>query len=138
MVNQNLSVNGSQLIQKNYLLRIEKELSKKKYKGILEIVVIAFFSLIILAPIINIISTVIANIGEIRTRLFFDILLGDSQWIIMREALWDSFSIAFIAVIIDVAIGFPIAVLLTRNDFPGKRFIDFLVDLQSRQIHYGH
>jgi len=129
MVTQEINLDSSPIRQKNPLLQIEKELSKKKYKRILEIIVIAFFSLIILAPIINIISTVIANVGEIRTRLFFDVLLGDSQWEIMQNALWDSFSIAFIAVAIDVAIGFPIAVLLTRNDFPGKRFIDFLVDL---------
>jgi len=129
MVTQEHRIGEAPIIRNNLLLRAEKELSKKKYKRILEIIVITFFALIILAPIINIISTVIANIGEIRTRLFFDILLGDSQWVIMREALWDSFSIAFVAVAIDVAIGFPIAILLTRNEFPGKHFIDFLVDL---------
>ncbi|MHA1583921.1 MAG: ABC transporter permease [Promethearchaeota archaeon] len=47
----------------------------------------------------------------------------------MSEALWQSFSIAFIAVICDILIGFPIALLLTRTDFKGKRFLDFLVDL---------
>ncbi len=47
----------------------------------------------------------------------------------MLSALWESFSIAFIAVGIDIIIGFPIAVLLTRGDFPGKKLLDGLVDL---------
>lgn len=111
------------------LLKAENELSKKKYKIMLEILVLGFFMMIITAPIINIISNVIDNIGEIRVRLFEDELLGDSQWQMMKSALWESFSIAFIAVGIDLIIGFPIAVILTRGDFKGKKILDFLVDL---------
>lgn len=111
------------------LLKTETELSKKKYKILLEVLVIGFFMMIIAAPIINIISNVIDNIGEIRIRLFTDELLGDSQWQMMKSALWESFSIAFIAVGIDLIIGFPIAVILTRGEFKGKKIVDFLVDL---------
>ncbi len=115
--------------RKSLLLRMENEFSKRKYKIILEIIVISFFILIIAAPIINIISNVIDNVGEIRIRLFDDELLGDLQWEIMKDALWHSFSTAFIAVGIDIIIGFPIAIMLTRNDFPGKKLLDALVDL---------
>ncbi|TFH30040.1 MAG: iron ABC transporter permease [Promethearchaeota archaeon] len=115
--------------RKSVVLLMENELSKRKYKIILEIIVISFFILIIAAPIINIISNVIDNVGEIRNRLFYDDLLGNLQWQIMKEALWHSFSTAFLAVGIDIIIGFPIAVLLTRNDFPGKKILDALVDL---------
>ncbi|MHA1674388.1 MAG: ABC transporter permease [Promethearchaeota archaeon] len=115
--------------RKSVLLLMENGFSKRKYKIILEIVVISFFILIIAAPIINIISNVIDNVGEIRIRLFYDELLGDLQWEIMKDALWHSFSTAFIAVGIDIVIGFPIAIMLTRNDFPGKKLLDALVDL---------
>ncbi|MHA1775775.1 MAG: ABC transporter permease [Promethearchaeota archaeon] len=115
--------------RKSILLTLEREFSKRKYRIILEILVIGFFILIIAAPIMNIISSVIDNIGEIRNRLFFDELLGDLEWEIMKTALWNSFSTAFYAVVIDILIGFPIAVILTRNSFPGKKILDTLVDL---------
>lgn len=115
--------------RKSLLLTLEREFSQRKYRYIMEILVISFFILIIAAPIINIISSVIDNIGEIRNRLFFDELLGNLQWEIMKTALWNSFSTAFFAVVIDILIGFPIAVILTRNSFPGKKILDTLVDL---------
>jgi thiamine transport system permease protein len=115
--------------KKSLLLSVEKELSQKKYKHLLETIVIGFFLLVIAAPIINIISNVIDNVGEIRVRLFEDELLGDLQWDDMKHALWESFSIAFIAVGIDIVIGFPMAVVLTRGDFRGKKFLDAMVDL---------
>lgn len=115
--------------KKPILIKVENELSHKKYKVILEILVITFFIFIIAAPVLNILSNVIQNVGEIRTRLFNDQLLGNEQWISMSMALWQSFSIAFIAVFCDILIGFPIALLLTRTNFKGKKFLDFLVDL---------
>ncbi len=56
-------------------------------------------------------------------------MLGNLEWKNIQSALWESFSIAFIAVGIDIIIGFPIAILLTRGDFPGKKLLDGLVDL---------
>ncbi|WP_457556642.1 ABC transporter permease [Candidatus Harpocratesius sp.] len=122
-------VRNKNIKRRSILLLVEKELSKPIYRIILEIIVISFFILVIAAPIINIISNVIDNIREIRSRLFFDELLGNLQWQIMKTALWNSFSTAFLAVGVDIIIGFPIAVLLTRNNFRGKKILDTLVDL---------
>ncbi len=108
---------------------MEEHFSKKGYKIALDVIVLGFFIMIITAPIINIISNVIDNVGEIRERLFYDELLGNSQWIMILRSLWQSFSVAFIAVFIDILIAFPIALILTRGDFFGRRIIDFLVDL---------
>ncbi|TFG18618.1 MAG: iron ABC transporter permease [Promethearchaeota archaeon] len=119
----------SRLIKKSILLKLEEHLSKRGYKIALDIIILTFFILIIAAPIINIISNVIDNVGEIRNRLFYDELLGNSQWLMILRSLWESFSVAFIAVFIDVLIAFPIAVLLTRGNFPGRKILDFLVDL---------
>lgn len=110
-------------------LRMEEEFSKQKYKYITEIIVISFFVFVIAGPIVNIMSNVVDNIGIIRQRLFFDALLGDLQWRDMETALWESFSIAFIAVAVDIVIGFPIAIILTRLNFRGKKLLDTLVDI---------
>ena len=86
-------------IKKPLLLKLEGYFSKRGYKIALDVVILVFFVLIIAAPIINIISNVIDNVGEIRIRLFNDELLGNSQWIMILRSLWESFSVAFIAVI---------------------------------------
>lgn len=125
----NINDNIKKINRKPLLLRLENYLSKKKFKIALEIFIMVFFIIVITGPIVNIISNVIDNVGEIRVRLFEDQLLGNLQWRNMLSALWESFSIAFIAVAIDVIIGFPIAILLTRGDFPGKKLLDGLVDL---------
>ncbi len=116
-------------IKKSLLLKLEEYFSKRGYKIALDVVILVFFVLIIAAPIINIISNVIDNVGEIRIRLFDDELLGNSQWIMILRSLWESFSVAFIAVIIDIVIAFPIALILTRGNFFGRKILDFLVDL---------
>ncbi len=126
---ENLNGTPNPHIKKSILLRFEEHLSMRRYKIILEVVILGFFILIIAAPIINIISNVIDNVGEIRVRLFTDELLGDSQWEMIKSALWESFSVAFIAVFIDIIIAFPIAMLLTRGNFRGRKILDFLVDL---------
>ncbi len=115
--------------KKPILIRLERYFSKKEFKIALEVIVIGFFIIIIAAPIINILSNVIDNVGEIRERLFEDKLLGNLEWKNIQSALWESFSIAFIAVGIDIIIGFPIAIVLTRGDFPGKKLLDGFVDL---------
>ncbi len=121
--------NNSEDFSKPLLLQVEEELSKKKYRIFLEIITIGFFIIVIVAPIINLFSNVVDNTGEIRTRLFEDTLMGDLGWQQIQQALWQSFSVAFIAVGIDILIGFPIAVILARSDFKGKKFLNLLVDL---------
>ena len=116
-------------IKKSFLLRFEDEFSKAKYKKLLEIVIIGVFLFIIAGPVINIISNVFDNLPTIRSGLFNDPLTGDLQWQNMQAALLQSFFIAFCAVAIDFAIGFPMAIILSRNNFRGKRILDMLVDL---------
>ena len=65
-----------------FYLRVEEEFSKQKYKYLTEILVVSFFIFVIAGPIVNIISNVVDNIGNIRQRLFFDELDGQSKSII--------------------------------------------------------
>jgi thiamine transport system permease protein len=92
-------------------------------------IVIGFFIFVIIGPIFNIFSTVFGSWGEIQSKVFNDPLTGDLQWQIMGTVLLRSFWIAGLAVLIDVIIGLPMAILLTRFEFRGKQFLDAMVDL---------
>jgi len=111
------------------LIAVEKELSKPRYRKLTDGIVIGFFIFVIIGPIFNIFSTVVVSYWEIQSNVFNDPLTGDLQWQIMGTVLLRSFWIAGLAVLIDVIIGLPMAILLTRFEFRGKQFLDAMVDL---------
>lgn len=110
-------------------LKIDKFFSKPKYRKSLDSIVIIFFILVVIGPIINIFSTIFLNIPAINRAIFNDELLGNLQWINILRSLGYSFTIASIAVGIDIIIAFPISIILTRYNFRGKKIVDALVDL---------
>ncbi|MFW9989072.1 MAG: ABC transporter permease [Candidatus Odinarchaeota archaeon] len=110
-------------------LKVDRFFSKPIYRKSLDSIVIFFFILVIIGPIINIFSTIFLNIPAINKDVFNDPLLGDLQWHNMLRALGNSFSIASIAVGVDIVIAFPISIILTRYNFKGKKILDALVDL---------
>ncbi|MFX1302650.1 MAG: ABC transporter permease [Promethearchaeota archaeon] len=110
-------------------LKVDRFFSKPIYRKSLDIIVIIFFLLVIIGPVINIFSTILLNIPAINQDVFNDELLGNLQWLNMLSALGYSFTIAAIAVAIDIIIAFPISIILTRYDFRGKKILDALVDL---------
>ncbi len=110
-------------------LKIDRFFSKLVYRKSLDIITIVFFILVIIGPIINIFSTIFLNIPAINHDVFNDELLGNLQWFNILKSLGYSFTIASIAVGIDIIIAFPISIILTRYNFRGKKFLDALVDL---------
>ncbi len=110
-------------------LKLDRFFSKPIYRKSLDTIVILFFILVIIGPIINIFSTIFFNIPAINEDVFNDPLLGNLQWINILKALGNSFSIAAIAVGIDIIIAFPISIILTRYNFRGKKILDAMVDL---------
>jgi thiamine transport system permease protein len=110
-------------------LKLDRFFSKPIYRKSLDTIVIIFFVLVIIGPIINIFSTIFFNIASISEDVFNDPLLGNLQWINILKALGNSFSIASIAVGIDIIIAFPISIILTRYNFRGKKILDAMVDL---------
>lgn len=48
---------------------------------------------------------------------------------VIEGAVWNSFSIAFIVTIIDILVGLPMAWIMVRRDFKGKRWLDTLLDM---------
>ncbi|MBN1802166.1 MAG: iron ABC transporter permease [Candidatus Lokiarchaeota archaeon] len=125
-LNKQKKTNGNQL---SLSLRVDKLFSKPLYRKILDAITIVFFFLIIIGPIINIFSTIFINTSSIDQTVFNDPLLGDLKWQRILEALGNSFFIATVAVIFDLIIAFPTAIILTRYNFRGKKILDALVDL---------
>ena len=110
-------------------LKLDRFFSKPIYRKSLDTIVIIFFILVVIGPIINIFSTIFFNIPAINETVFNDPLLGNLQWLNILKALGTSFSIASIAVGIDIIIAFPISIILTRYNFRGKKILDAMVDL---------
>ena len=110
-------------------LRIDRFFSKPAYRKSLDAITIIFFILVVIGPIINIFSTIFLNIPKIYHDVFNDELLGNLQWLNILRGLGTSFSIATVAVIFDLLIAFPTAIILTRYEFKGKKILDALVDL---------
>ena len=45
------------------------------------------------------------------------------------SAVFNSFSIALIVTVIDILVGLPMAWIMVRKDFPGKKWLDTLLDM---------
>ena len=57
-------------------------------------------------------------------------VFGDAAMMtIIEEALWNSFSIAGIVMVIDVLVGIPMAWIFVRKEFRGKKYLDTLMDM---------
>ncbi len=48
---------------------------------------------------------------------------------VIEGAVWNSFSIAFIVTVIDILVGLPMAWIMVRRDFKGKKWLDTLLDM---------
>jgi thiamine transport system permease protein len=110
-------------------LKLDRFFSKPIYRKSLDTIVIIFFILVVIGPIVNIFTTIFFNIPAINEDVFNDPLLGNLQWLNILKALGTSFSIASLAVGIDIVIAFPISIILTRYNFRGKKILDAMVDL---------
>jgi thiamine transport system permease protein len=83
----------------------------------------------VVAPTVFIFYTVFSQWSEVITLVFFDPLLGDSTWRIILIGLVRSFEIAGVVTIIDIAIGLPMALIMARYNFRGKKLVDTLIDI---------
>jgi thiamine transport system permease protein len=116
-------------IQLPFSLKVDRFFSKPIYRKTLDGITILFFLLVIIGPIIYIFSTIFLNIPAINRDVFNDPVIGNLQWRNILSSLGYSFSIASVAVVVDLFIAFPISIILTRYNFRGKKILDALVDL---------
>ena len=110
-------------------LKIDRFFSKPKYRKGLDATTIIFFLLVIIGPVLYIFLNIFLNIPSINEDVFNDELIGDLQWTVILKSLFNSFTIAGLAVCIGIIIAFPISIILTRYDFRGKKVLDSLIDL---------
>lgn len=117
-----------------FVRRLERRLSGKQWRNAGDGLSLLFFFIFIIAPVMSIFLTVLRNWGDIYQTVFADPFFaevgkGSLRWDNMQTALLRSFEIAGVVAIIDVMIGLPMALILARYDFRGKRVLDTLVDL---------
>ena len=111
------------------LQKIEKGLSTRFARIFGDAFTLSFFIIIIIVPILYIFTFVGTEWNTIYTEIFNHPITGDEQWFDLLGALLRSFEIAAIVTVIDVLIGLPMALLLARKEFRGKKYIDTLIDL---------
>ena len=91
----------------------------------------AWFSFVCLIFIVLIIIPSIFVVLKMFTE--WDIVsgvLGDPEKTsLIWGALWNSFSIAAIVTVVDIVIGIPMAWILVRKQFRGKKYLDTLMDM---------
>ncbi|NVM52114.1 MAG: iron ABC transporter permease [Candidatus Helarchaeota archaeon] len=109
--------------------KIEKGLSTRFARIFGDTFTLVFFILIIIVPILYIFTFVGTEWNSVFTNLFNHPITGDGQWFDLTAALLRSFQIAAIVTLIDVIIGLPMALILARYNFRGKKYIDTLIDL---------
>jgi ABC-type Fe3+ transport system, permease component len=106
------------------LTRIDEVSGKRRFKKAwFALVCLLFLSLIIL-PSIYVLFEAVGQWDAIK--MVMDDGVRSSQ---IYGAVWNSFSIAFIVTIIDIIVGLPMAWLMVRKDFPGKKYLDTLIDM---------
>lgn len=85
---------------------------------------VAILLVIIVIPSIFVVTKILTEWDLVSA------VLGDSAMMdVITGAVWNSFSIAFIVTLIDILVGLPMAWILVRKEFRGKKFLDTLMDM---------
>lgn len=100
-------------------------ISRKRFRTGWTAFIILFFLLFVILPTVYILSYAITDWGSIQT-----FVLDDPDMMRMiTDAIIVSFEIAGIVTIIDIVVGLPMAWMLVRKEFRGKKFLDTLIDM---------
>ncbi|RLI07092.1 hypothetical protein DRO32_04470, partial [Candidatus Bathyarchaeota archaeon] len=111
------------------LRELEKRLSNRAFRLAFDALALAFFILVILFPTLFLFAYVATGWEEVRDFVFHNPVSGDIRWHRMLTAVAISFQVAAVTTALDLAFGIPLALLLARYDFRGRRLLDALVDL---------
>ncbi len=84
----------------------------------------ALFILIIVVPSIFVVTKIFTDWDLVEL-----VLSNGSIMDIILSAVYNSFSIALIVTVIDVIVGLPMAWIMIRKDFAGKKWLDTLLDM---------
>lgn len=85
---------------------------------------IAFLIVVIVVPAVFVVTKVFTDWGLVQA------ILDDSDTMsVIEGAVWNSFTIALIVTVIDLVVGLPMAWIMVRRDFKGKKWLDTLLDI---------
>jgi len=105
--------------------QVEKALSTRWCRGLWYALIVTFFGVFVLTPTIYVLSYAITGWGTINFYVLSDpITVG-----LIARSLITSFEIAGLVTLFDFLTGLPMAWILVRRRFKGKRFIDTLIDM---------
>ncbi|MHA1917519.1 MAG: ABC transporter permease [Candidatus Ranarchaeia archaeon] len=113
----------------SFVYKLENLLSTRKFRITSDFITIAFFIFVVIAPTVYIFFTVFTQWDLVYSVVFADPLLGDSTWGLIQIGILRSLEIASIVTLIDIAIGLPMALIMARYEFKGKKIIDTLIDI---------
>ncbi len=98
--------------------------NNEKYRKAWFAFVCLIFITLIVIPSIYVVFRMFAEWGPVSG------VFNDSEMMsIISGAIWNSFSIAGIVTVIDILVGIPMAWILVRKQFKGKRYLDTLMDM---------
>ena len=85
---------------------------------------IAAFVVVIVIPAVFVVTKLFTEWDLVQ-----DVLDDPDTMAVIEGAVWNSFTIALIVTVIDVVIGLPMAWIMVRRDFKGKKWLDTLLDI---------
>ena len=104
--------------------RIDELSSKRNFKKSWFGLVCAVFVFLIIIPAVYVLFEAVAEWDAIS-----DVINDASAMSTIWTAVYHSFSIAFIVTIIDIIVGLPMAWIMVRKQFAGKKYLDTLIDM---------
>lgn len=85
---------------------------------------VVLFICLIVVPAVFVVTKLFSDWDLVRA-----VLDDPASMSVIEGAVWNSFSIAFIVTMIDIVVGLPMAWIMVRRDFKGKRWLDTLLDI---------
>jgi thiamine transport system permease protein len=100
-------------------------ISGRRFRKGWNVLIIGFFLIFVILPTVYVLSYVITGWGEIES-----VVLSDKATLdLISQAILISFEIAGIVTVVDFLVGLPMAWLMVRKKFRGKRYLDTLIDM---------
>ncbi len=103
--------------------------SLRRLEYLLKSIIVVASIIFVFLPSFYLFSFVFLRWGEVYTEIFANPIIGNYYWLQILRYLSLSFRLALVTVAIDMLIGVPLAYLIARKEFPGKKFIEQLTAL---------
>jgi thiamine transport system permease protein len=99
--------------------------SRRRFRQGWTAFIIFFFLVFVILPSVYVLSYAVTDWDQIQN----SVLNNSTMTQQISDSIVASFEIAGIVTVIDIAVGLPMAWIMVRRDFKGKRFLDTLIDM---------